>query len=80
MTINFKQLGTPSEFWEYFDKISQIPRCSGREHLIREYIKKGASSDLIQLTEISITDEGMKALAVPWNKITEIIVKKSSKK
>ena len=42
MSINFKQLGTPSEFWEYFDKISQIPRCSGREHLIREYIKKEA--------------------------------------
>ena len=47
---------------------------------IREYIIKGSSSELIQLTEISITDEGMKALAVPWNKITEILVKKSSKK
>ncbi len=42
MTINFTQLGTPSEFWEYFDEISKIPRCSGREHLIREYIKKEA--------------------------------------
>jgi len=42
MSINFKQLGTPSEFWEYFDKISQIPRCSGREHLIRAYIIKEA--------------------------------------
>lgn len=42
MTINFKQLGTPSEFWEYFDEVSKIPRCSGREHLIREYIKKEA--------------------------------------
>ena len=46
---------------------------------IREYIKKNTSSELIQLTEISVTDEGMKALAVPWNKITEILVKKSSK-
>lgn len=42
MTINFKQLGTPSEFWDYFNKVSKIPRCSGREHLIREYIKKEA--------------------------------------
>ena len=42
MTINFKQLGTPSEFWEYFDEVSKIPRCSGREHLIRDYIKREA--------------------------------------
>ena len=42
MTINFKQLGIPSEFWDYFDKVSKIPRCSGREHLIRAYIKKKA--------------------------------------
>jgi len=52
MSINFKQLGTPSEFWEYFDKISQIPRCSGREHLIREYIKKEADKfNLISKTD-----------------------------
>ena len=42
MNINFKELGTPSEFWEYFNQVSKIPRCSGREQLIREYIKKEA--------------------------------------
>ena len=54
MTINFKQLGIPSEFWDYFDKVSKIPRCSGREHLIREYIKKEADKfNLTSKTDIA---------------------------
>ena len=40
--IEFLELGSPKEFWEYFYKISQIPRCSARETRIREYIKKEA--------------------------------------
>ncbi|MBD3211552.1 MAG: beta-Ala-His dipeptidase [Candidatus Lokiarchaeota archaeon] len=34
-----KNLGSPEEFWKYFQAISQIPRCSGKEEHIREYIK-----------------------------------------
>ncbi|MHA1146958.1 MAG: beta-Ala-His dipeptidase [Promethearchaeota archaeon] len=34
-----KDLTEPSEFWEYFEIIATIPRCSGNEKQIREYIK-----------------------------------------
>ncbi|MFW9896935.1 MAG: cytosol nonspecific dipeptidase, partial [Candidatus Thorarchaeota archaeon] len=34
-----KEIGKPYEFWNYFEQISQIPRCSGREERIRNYIK-----------------------------------------
>ncbi len=39
---DFNQLSKPKEFWEYFKKISEIPRCSGNEDPIRAYIKKEA--------------------------------------
>jgi len=35
-----KLLGKPIEFWEYFYEISKIPRCSGNEGKIREFIIK----------------------------------------
>ncbi len=35
-------LGQPSEFWEYFEQITKIPRCSEHEEKIRTYIKKEA--------------------------------------
>ena len=38
--INFKDLGEPSEFWEYFEKISKILRCSEHEEKIRMFIKE----------------------------------------
>ena len=38
MTHSIRDLGKPSEFWEYFEEISKIPRCSGAEKLIRKYI------------------------------------------
>jgi dipeptidase D len=38
-----KNLGHPEEFWKYFQAISQIPRCSGKEEQIREYIKNEAN-------------------------------------
>ncbi|MFX1276204.1 MAG: beta-Ala-His dipeptidase [Promethearchaeota archaeon] len=44
MEINVKELGKLSEFWEYFEKISKIPRCSGREAKIREFIQNEAST------------------------------------
>lgn len=40
--INLKDLGHPSEFWEYFEQISKIPRCSEHEEKIREFIKREA--------------------------------------
>lgn len=42
MVQTLKNLGNPSEFWEYFEKITKIPRCSGKEELIRNYIMKEA--------------------------------------
>lgn len=38
--LNLKDLGQPSEFWEYFEKISKIPRCSEHEEKIRIFIKE----------------------------------------
>ena len=35
-------LGQPSEFWEYFEQITKIPRCSEHEEKVRTYIKKEA--------------------------------------
>ncbi|MFX0069818.1 MAG: beta-Ala-His dipeptidase [Candidatus Hermodarchaeota archaeon] len=37
-----EDLGEPNEFWVYFNEISKIPRCSGNEDLVREYIIKEA--------------------------------------
>jgi dipeptidase D len=34
----FVDLGQPSEFWEYFEQITKIPRCSEHEEKIRTYI------------------------------------------
>ena len=35
-------LGQPSEFWEYFEQITKIPRCSEHEEKVRAYIKAEA--------------------------------------
>ncbi|MHA1254746.1 MAG: beta-Ala-His dipeptidase [Promethearchaeota archaeon] len=40
--VNFRELGNPGEFWEYFKEISKIPRCSGNEGQIRTYVKNQA--------------------------------------
>ena len=40
--MNLRDLGNPTDFWEYFEKISKIPRCSGREEKVREFIKNEA--------------------------------------
>ena len=37
-----KHLGSPVEFWEYFYEISQIPRCSGNEGRVRDFINNEA--------------------------------------
>ena len=39
---NFKELGKPKDFWDYFSEICKIPRGTGREDQIREFIKKEA--------------------------------------
>ena len=36
----FKELGKPEEFWDYFEQISKIPRCSRFEERIRNFIKE----------------------------------------
>lgn len=38
----FINLGQPSEFWEYFEQITKIPRCSEHEEKVRTYIKEEA--------------------------------------
>jgi len=40
--LNLKDLGQPSEFWDYFEKVSKIPRCSEHEEKIRMFIKEEA--------------------------------------
>ncbi|TFG06354.1 MAG: aminoacyl-histidine dipeptidase [Promethearchaeota archaeon] len=40
--MSLEDLTEPKEFWEYFDQISKIPRCSGNEKLIRKFIIKEA--------------------------------------
>ncbi len=42
--LNFKDLGQPFEFWEYFEKVSKIPRCSEHEEKIRTFIKEESES------------------------------------
>ncbi|MFX1309406.1 MAG: beta-Ala-His dipeptidase [Promethearchaeota archaeon] len=40
--LDLKDLGEPTEFWEYFNQISKIPRQSRYEEKIRNFIKKEA--------------------------------------
>ncbi len=40
--MDLRDLGSPTDFWEYFEKISKIPRCSGKEEKVREFIKNQA--------------------------------------
>ena len=42
MLIDIENLGNPPEFWEYFKQITKIPRCSGKEEQIRQFIKNKA--------------------------------------
>ena len=42
--LTLKDLGQPTEFWEYFDQISKIPRCSRQEEKIRNFIKEEAEN------------------------------------
>lgn len=37
-----KGLGEPSEFWEYFEQLTKIPRCSEHEEKVRAFIKEEA--------------------------------------
>ncbi|MFX1355781.1 MAG: beta-Ala-His dipeptidase [Promethearchaeota archaeon] len=41
---NLTDLCDPPEFWEYFYKISRIPRCSGNEEMIRKFIVDEANT------------------------------------
>ena len=37
---NLHDLGQPKEFWDYFEQVSKIPRCSQHEEKIREFIQE----------------------------------------
>ena len=37
-----KDIGEPLDFWLYFEQISKIPHCSGKEDKVREYIQNEA--------------------------------------
>ena len=37
-----KDIGQPSELWDYFEQITKIPRCSGQEEKVRVYVKEEA--------------------------------------
>ena len=60
--LNLKDLGQPYEFWEYFEKISQIPRCSREEDKIRNFIKDEAEKFGF---ETKIDDIGNIAVNIP---------------
>lgn len=73
---DLKKVGTPADFWNYFDEICKIPRGTGKEDQIREFIKKEADKFGFQ-TEI---DE-IKNIAIyipstnkPLKKQTKIII------
>ena len=40
--LNLKELSQPLEFWEYFEQITKIPRCSEDEEKVRAFIKEEA--------------------------------------
>ena len=40
--LKLVDLGQPFEFWEYFEQITKIPRCSGHEEKVRTYIMEEA--------------------------------------
>lgn len=40
--LNLKELSKPLEFWEYFEQITKIPRCSEHEEKVRAFIKEEA--------------------------------------
>ncbi|MFX1311687.1 MAG: beta-Ala-His dipeptidase [Promethearchaeota archaeon] len=40
--LNLNELSQPLEFWEYFEQITKIPRCSEHEEKVRAFIKEEA--------------------------------------
>ena len=64
-----KDLGQPPEFWEYFEKITKIPRCSQHEEGVRSYIK-GEAERFGFTTQVDNTG----------NLVVRILPKKNSRK
>jgi dipeptidase D len=60
-----KGLGEPSEFWEYFEQITKIPRCSEHEEKVRSFIKQEA--ERLSL-ETKIDNAGNLVIRVPARK------------
>ncbi len=61
-------LGQLSEFWEYFEQITKIPRCSEHEEKVRIYIKEEAER-LGFKTKVDIT--GNLVVRIPSNQKQE---------
>ena len=67
MTLSeFEGLGEPINFWRYFWKISQIPRCSKREDLIRDYIIEEAKKFGFEYKVDKIQNVVIKIVANPF--------------
>ncbi len=60
--VNLIELGQPQDFWEYFLRILEIPRCSRNEEKVRIFIKREAE----KLGFVSKIDEiGNIAVKIP---------------
>ena len=73
---DLKEIGEPADFWEYFDKICKIPRGTGKEDQIREFIKKeadkfGFQTEIDEIKNIAIN---IPSTNKPLKKQTKIII------
>jgi len=73
---DLKKVGTPADFWDYFDKICKIPRGTGKEDQIREFIKKeadkfGFQTEIDEIKNIAIN---IPSTNKPLKKQTKIII------
>ena len=73
---NLNGLGKPVNFWEYFSKICKIPRSSGNEDQIREFIKEeadkfGFQTEIDEIKNIAIR---IPSLNKSSNKKSKIII------
>ena len=59
---DLRNLGNPPEFWDYFSKIAEIPRCSQKEEKIREFVRNEAEKLNF---ETKIDDVGNIVIKIP---------------
>ena len=68
-----KGLGEPSEFWEYFEQLTKIPRCSEHEEKVRAFIKEEAERLSF---ETKVDTAGNLVIRIPakQNQLEEVIL------